>query len=85
MNITKVLSHNHPDVKEYRNAGLYPMVVSINGYVCMAYLIDAKGLVWGQETIPTINDKPKMSIQSASLLPLTTLLLTYDNIETLKN
>lgn len=85
MRVSEFISFDDPRASQWLKAGLFPVIITINGFRCVAYIEQENGLIWGKRQAPCLTDTPVLEIQYTNSNPLkmAAFMATLENMQRL--
>ena len=85
MSVSEFISFDDPRASQWLKAGLFPVIITINGFRCVAYIEQENGLIWGKQQAPCLTDTPVLEIQYTNSNPLkmAAFMATLENMQRL--
>jgi hypothetical protein len=85
MRVANFISFDDPRARDWLKAGLFPVIVTINGFRCVAYIETTDGLIYGKTEAPCLTDAPVLEIQYTNSDPLkmAAFMATLENMQRL--
>lgn len=70
MRVSEFISFNDPRASQWLKIGLYPVIITINGVRCVAYIEQENGTIWGKQQPPCLTDAPVLEVSYTNSNPV---------------